>query len=36
MFAFGPNLKILHIANYHFLGFDLIMDVFIMVCIRAL
>ncbi len=39
MFAFGPNLKIVHIAKYHVLGgfgFDLIMDLFIMVCFRAL
>jgi len=35
----GPNFKIVHIAKYSFLGsfrFDLIMDVFIMVCIRPL
>ncbi len=39
MFAFRSNLKIVQIVKYYFLGnfkFDLIMDVFIMVCIRAL
>jgi hypothetical protein len=36
MFTFKPNFKIVHMIKYHFfggVGFDLIMDVFVMVCI---